>query len=428
MGVWGEKMEYTNSPLTTVTGSSVHTSGKRKNAIHRITVHCYVGLVTIEEMVANFRQNSRGASCNYAIAKDGKIALILGEDMRSYCSSSPDNDEQAVCIECACSPSYPYTFPPETYEAVKKLCADICARNGKDKLIWIENKAQRLAYQPSETEMVLTCHRDFYNTACPGEWMYQHEAELALLVTEALRRTEPEPEPEKPVGLQALDLAGKPTAQIVDTIGPLCTEDQRKTGILASVTMAQMILESGYCNEELAKAANNLFGMKAETSGNSWPDSAWDGESVYLMDTPEWIDGKQRILTEAFRKYPNIEASIADHSAYLRGALKDGAPRYAGLAGCTDYQQAAQIIKNGGYATAPEYVSQLCHLIEIWGLTKWNAQDEPQDKQDEQPAIQEQTGDTPTEYKGIPMGDWNAIKAAIVVAYQAIRKHDDLEG
>lgn len=417
------------SPLVSIVGSSVHTSGKRKNAIHRITVHCAVSMANLETMVAYFRRNDRGASCNYCIGPDGRIAAILGEEYRSYCSSSDKNDEQAICIECACATNYPYTFPDATYEAVKKLCADICQRNGKDKLIWIENKQQRLAYQPADNEMVITCHRDFYDTACPGEWMYQHEAELALLVTEALRRTEPEPEPEpeQPAGLQALDLAGKPTAQIVDTIGPLCTEDQRKTGILASITMAQMILESGYCSTELAKAANNLFGMKTELSGNTWPDSAWDGDSVYLMDTEEWINGTRLTLNEAFRKYPNIEASIADHSAYLRGALKDGAPRYAGLVGCTDYKQAAQIIKDGGYATAPEYVSQLCHLIEIWGLTKWDVKDEPQEEQDEQqePLCPSQPD---TEYKMIPLETWNAMKAAAVVLYQAVKKIDDVEG
>jgi hypothetical protein len=46
--------------------------------------------------------------------------------------------------------------------------------------------------------------------------------------------------------------------------------------------------------------------------------------------------------------------------------------RYAGLEGCTDYKKAAQIIKDGGYATSPDYVQKLCRLIETYGLTKYD--------------------------------------------------------
>jgi flagellum-specific peptidoglycan hydrolase FlgJ len=75
-----------------------------------------------------------------------------------------------------------------------------------------------------------------------------------------------------------------------------------------------------------------------------------------------------------FKKYPSFEASVADHSAYLTGAkLGDGSLRYEGLVGCKDYRKAATIIKNGGYATAPNYVSVLADVIEKYGLTEFDS-------------------------------------------------------
>ena len=436
------ELDYTNSPLVSYTKLSPSNSGQRKHAIDTITPHCVVGQATVEGLGDYFYPAANQVSSNYGIGCDGRVGMYVEEKNRSWCSSSADNDNRAITIECASDTKEPYAFRDAVYETLIRLCTDICQRYGKKKLLWMKDKDKTLAYQPAEDEMVLTVHRWFYaQKSCPGTWMMNHMDDLAEKVTAALNE-EPAPidEPVQDVpdindgkitasaGLQALDLSGQSTSQIVDTVGPLCTEDQRRTGILASVTMAQFILESGYCRTELARAANNCFGMKTNLSGNDWPGSAWDGKSVYLMDTEEYLNGEKHILTESFRKYACIEDSIADHSAYLLGAMKDGSPRYDGLAGCTDYRQAAHIIKDGGYATAPEYVDYLCNLIEIWGLTKWDIpvpKNEQQDNQDEQqePLFPDtQSGDTVT----IPVSDWNAIKAAVVVAYQAVRKHDDV--
>lgn len=65
------------------------------------------------------------------------------------------------------------------------------------------------------------------------------------------------------------------------------TADQKKTGILASVSMAQFILESGYGKSELAQNANNVFGMKCSLSGNTWSGSTWDGNSNYTKQIKE---------------------------------------------------------------------------------------------------------------------------------------------
>ena len=173
-------------------------------------------------------------------------------------------------------------------------------------------------------------------------------------------------------GLQALQLKGLEEAEIIELVAPLFQEDQKETGILTSVSMAQFILESGYGQSELAQNANNLFGMKADLSGNNWEGSAWDGKSVYTKQTGEFSGGGYITVTADFRLYQDIAQSIADHSSYLLTSKSGDKFRYAGLEGCLDYKIAAQIIKNGGYATSPTYVSDLCSVIERWDLTRFD--------------------------------------------------------
>ena len=174
--------------------------------------------------------------------------------------------------------------------------------------------------------------------------------------------------------LCATDLKGLSQKDVVKRVGPLFTADQKKTGVLASVSLAQFCLESAYGTSELALNANNCFGMKKSLSGNTWAGSTWDGKSVYTKKTQEQnSDGRYKTITADFRKYPSIADSIADHSAYLTGAMNGKKLRYAGLKGCTDYKKAAQIIKDGGYATSKDYVKNLCALVERWKLTQCDA-------------------------------------------------------
>lgn len=159
--------------------------------------------------------------------------------------------------------------------------------------------------------------------------------------------------------------------EFVSYIGPLAADDMKRTGILASVTAAQAILESGYRSTVLAVKANNLFGMKATLSGNNWP-SEWDGQT-YTKETKEQDkNGKEYTVTAAFRKYASHAASIKDHSDYLAGAKNGSALRYAGLIGEKDYKTAITIIKNGGYATDTQYIEKICNIIQRWDLTQYD--------------------------------------------------------
>lgn len=345
-------------------------SGLRTHGIDRISPHCVVGQCTAEGLGDWFYATSTQASSNYGIDKDGRIGMYVEEKNRSWCTSSNANDQRAITIECASGTVEPYTMNEVVYDKLIYLCADICKRNGKKKLLWFGDKDKSLNYEPQADEMLITVHRWFANKSCPGNWLYARLGDLAAKVTAQLGGGNAEVIPS---GMQAREFQNLTEAQVVTKTGALFTADQKKTGILASVSMAQFILESGYGKSELALGACNLFGMKKSLSGNTWSGSTWDGSSIYTKKTQEQnADGSYVTITADFRRYSCVEDSIADHSAYLLGAKNGSKLRYEGLKGCTDYKKAAQIIKDGGYATSLAYVDKLCSIIERWNLTQYD--------------------------------------------------------
>ena len=369
-------MAYTNSSVVAYTKLSQNHSGQRTHLIDRITPHCVVGQCSAEGLGDWFALSSTQASSNYGIDKDGRVGLYVEEKNRSWCSSSNANDQRAVTIECASDSSEPYAFRDVVYQTLIKLCVDICKRNGKNKLIWFGDRDKTLNYEPKAGEMILTVHRWFANKSCPGNWMYARMGDLAEKVTAQLSGSSAAATPVETTGLQATALKGLSEGDSIKKVGALFTADQKKSGILASVSLAQFILESGYGSTELAQNANNCFGMKKSLSGNTWGGSTWDGTSIYTKKTQE-DDGTGRLytITADFRKYPCVEDSIADHSAYLLGAMNGSKLRYAGLKGCTDYKKAVRIIKDGGYATSITYVEKLVGIIERWNLTQYDVKE-----------------------------------------------------
>ena len=168
-----------NSKLVSYTGLSPNHSGKRTCSISRITPHAVVGQLSVERICDCFKGGSRQASCNYAIGADGRIGLCVDEANRSWCSSSRDNDQRAVTIECASDLTEPYAMKPEVYSALVELCTDICRRNGKQKLVWIADRDKALVYAVKSDEMLLTVHRWFARKSCPGNWLFERMDSLA---------------------------------------------------------------------------------------------------------------------------------------------------------------------------------------------------------------------------------------------------------
>ncbi len=182
-------MGFTNSSLVEYTKLSPNHSGQRRYSINRITPHCVVGQCTAEGLGSWFEKTSTQASSNYGIDRDGRVGMYVEEKNRSWCSSNGENDNRAVTIECASDSTDPYMMNATVYRMLIKLCADICRRNGKRKLLWLGDKAKTLAYSPAPDEMVLTVHRWFANKACPGQWLLDRMGDLAAKVTEELSGT-----------------------------------------------------------------------------------------------------------------------------------------------------------------------------------------------------------------------------------------------
>lgn len=358
-----------NSSLVTYTNISGNKTSPRNHVIDTITIHCIVGQWTAKQGCDYFATTDRKCSANYVVGKDGSIGLSVDEADRSWCSSNADNDNRAVTIEVASDTTDPYAVTDAAYNALVQLVADICKRNGIKELKWKADKS--LIGQVDKQNM--TVHRWFAAKACPGEYLYSRHGDIAAKVNAILGASA------EPVasGFQATALKDMGEADIIAKVGALFTADQRKNGVLASVSLAQFILESAYGKSELAQNANNCFGMKCSLSGNTWGGSAWDGASKYAKNTQEYVNGQYVTVTAEFRKYQSVEQSIADHSAYLLGAMNGSKKRYDGLKDCTDYRKAVQIIKDGGYATAPDYVGNICNIIEKWNLTRYDVQDAP---------------------------------------------------
>lgn len=133
-------------------------------------------------------------------------------------------------------------------------------------------------------------------------------------------------------------------------------EDMRKTKILASLSAAQAILESGWGLSGLTKKSNNLFGIKGSYNG-----------AYVTYPTKEWINGEYVNVNANFKKYPSWMESISDHSAlFLR------LPRYSNLIGEKDYKTACKNVAADGYATSPTYAQSLIKLIEQYKLYEWD--------------------------------------------------------
>ena len=120
--------EFSNSPLVSFTQLSPNCNKKRTHAIDTVTIHCTAGQRTVEQLGKTFAPASRKASCNYAIGSDGRVALIVPEESRSWCSSDASNDHRAVTIEVSSDDKTPYAVNDAAYASLIYLVADICRR------------------------------------------------------------------------------------------------------------------------------------------------------------------------------------------------------------------------------------------------------------------------------------------------------------
>lgn len=131
--------------------------------------------------------------------------------------------------------------------------------------------------------------------------------------------------------------------EYIDTYKELAMDEMRRSGIPASITLAQGLLESGNGNSTLAVKGNNHFGIKCHN---------WTGATIRHNDDAR---------NECFRKYKSAEQSYRDHSDFLTSTK-----RYSELFELApdDYKDWAKGLKKTGYATSPTYDKALITIIE----------------------------------------------------------------
>lgn len=136
--------------------------------------------------------------------------------------------------------------------------------------------------------------------------------------------------------------------EYIDKYKHIAIVEMEKSGIPASITLAQGIIESRFGNSRLATNGNNHFGIKCH--------KGWTGKKMYHDDDER---------NECFRVYRNAEQSYEDHTEFLQTRS-----RYSFLFdyASTDYKNWAHGLKKAGYATNPKYASILINLIEKYQL------------------------------------------------------------
>ena len=327
--------------------------GTRTEKVKYIVIHYTGSEGTAVNNVNYFNNGNRGASAHYFVDRSGEI--------REYC-------DPATYYAWHCGGSLESSHHP-----MHNICTN---RNSIGIEICTHNNGGTWEFTAAAVNAAITLtkylmarfgvpagnvcrHYDVTGKSCPrvSDWgPVGGDAEwkkfLAAITTQARPLTDNE--------------------KFIEEIGAMARADMAKSGICAAVTVAQAILESGWGKSDLAVKAKNIFGMKCSLSGNTWPGSSWDGKSSYNKSTGEYYSGSYTTVKADFRVYKSWAESVADHSAYLAGAKNGSALRYAGLVGCTDYRKAAQIIKNGGYATSPDYVTKICNIVEQYNLVRFN--------------------------------------------------------
>jgi flagellum-specific peptidoglycan hydrolase FlgJ len=148
-------------------------------------------------------------------------------------------------------------------------------------------------------------------------------------------------------------------------------KSEQRTGVAASVTIAQAILESGWGEHHMGDA-NNYFGIKAQVK---------DGKIIFGNVAVGYVDkltkeydknGRAHTVVAHFRSYKDIADSFIDHGIFLTGNIRYRKALDA-YAESTDDDVFARGLQNAGYATDPKYANTLILLMKKYDLYRFNA-------------------------------------------------------
>jgi flagellum-specific peptidoglycan hydrolase FlgJ len=145
---------------------------------------------------------------------------------------------------------------------------------------------------------------------------------------------------------------------------------ETQTGVPASVTIAQAILESGWGQHHMG-AANNYFGIKAQTTKGGEITYGSSASGYVDRQTQEYVGGKYITIHAYFRSYKGMTESFIDHGLFLQNN-----PRYyAALVKYAENKDADEFalgLQKAGYATDPHYAQSLISIMKRYDLYQYN--------------------------------------------------------
>lgn len=172
-----EQVISQNSPLVDYVFLTENADFPRSEKIDGITIHHMAGNLSLDGLGERFSKRDAQASSNYAIDSDGNVAMYVEEANRAWTSNNRANDEEAVTIEVANNELYDdWHVSDAAFDKLVELCADICKRNGIERLEFSEDGSGNLNYH----QMLDS------STECPGPYLIGKMGELASRVNEVL--------------------------------------------------------------------------------------------------------------------------------------------------------------------------------------------------------------------------------------------------
>ncbi len=146
----------------------------------------------------------------------------------------------------------------------------------------------------------------------------------------------------------------------IKQVAPEAQAMQNRYHVLASITIAQAILESDWGSSQLASQYHNLFGIKGTGPGSK------------EMSTKEYVNGKWIVIKGRFKVYDSWDASIKDHTQLMLNGTDTNKQNYSQVTKATDYKSAARALQQSGYATDPDYAKKLISVIQTYHLDQYD--------------------------------------------------------
>jgi len=147
----------------------------------------------------------------------------------------------------------------------------------------------------------------------------------------------------------------------INELAPYAREMQEQYGVIASISIAQAILESNWHTSILSTQYNNLFGIKARA-----------GQKSVVLPTQEFENGEWKTIQGRFAAYDSWQQSMKAHAELLYHGTSWNAAQYQHVLAAKDYQAAAAALTRDGYATDPAYAEKLISIIQTWQISRFD--------------------------------------------------------